>query len=392
MEKVTLVDQYVELVRPQGWEESLVRWSFITYVSACLARKVWLEEGTEYIYPNIYVMFVGPPSAKKTTVAKAPKHLFAYTQANPPKFSSEQMSPAAWFKDLEDSYKEGGSNFEQSPLYMLIGEFNTLLNDIGGGSPMDLLLSFYDFRRPGEAFVKRTIKDGKQNCINPAVTILGCTTPAGLRSSKMIQFDSQGFVSRFITVAHPKFVRGVAKRPLISEAKRKPFIEEMDRISMMWGHFRMSEQADARYEQIFNEVNDQQEAHTGTGPFAEYLARKSVQIKKVAILFAAMRSNEQIIRVEDIDEAYRHISATEANFHYAFSPMVKYKDPGTAQQILEQFYYKPIMSASELHERLYAAGTVLSINGDTKGIMDSLVTSGKLKLIRKDGAVFYEKA
>ena len=51
-------------------------WSAISCIASCLQRKVWLNWGQfETIYPNFYVILVGPPAGRKGTAMKIAKDL-----------------------------------------------------------------------------------------------------------------------------------------------------------------------------------------------------------------------------------------------------------------------------------------------------------------------------
>src|SRR5271155_3237484 len=52
-----------------------VIWSAISVISAVLKKKVWVRRGTYKVYPNQYIVLVGPPGVGKGT-AIHPAHAF----------------------------------------------------------------------------------------------------------------------------------------------------------------------------------------------------------------------------------------------------------------------------------------------------------------------------
>ena len=52
-----------------------VIWSAISVISAVLKKKVWVRRGTYKVYPNQYIVLVGPPGVGKGT-AIHPAHSF----------------------------------------------------------------------------------------------------------------------------------------------------------------------------------------------------------------------------------------------------------------------------------------------------------------------------
>jgi len=371
-----LIDRYIDLVKGENWHEPFVRWSFITYLSSLIGRKLYLRMGTDYEYPTIYVILVGPPSSKKTSTAKAPKELFYRHQINKQVIAADVMTPAAWIDELKDAEDKIGKVDMHSPLYIMSKEFSTVLRDIGGGSPLDLLLSFYDSRAPGEVFRKRTISAGVVEVLNPAVTILGCTTPDGLKDSGILNAGNTGFISRFICVAHPKHVDGAFKRPLIPEKVCNLMAMELDEIAGMRGEMLLDPAAEEEAGKIYNEINEiQREPQTNAR--SEYFGRKLTQVYKVSMIFAAIRKSRVICR-EDIQRAYTYLTALEPTMSYMLKPQIIVQDAelsnriGTALAAVDR-----AITESELLKILNKT-SVVPYNDYYISVMNSLSSSGMI--------------
>ena len=50
-------------------------WTAISAIASCLQRKCWIPWGHETIYPNFYIVLVGPPGGRKGTAMKILKPL-----------------------------------------------------------------------------------------------------------------------------------------------------------------------------------------------------------------------------------------------------------------------------------------------------------------------------
>lgn len=385
-----MIDSYVELVRGECLYEPFVRWSFLSYISACMGRRVYLRMGARYEYPTTYTMLVGPPSSKKTSSASLPKDLFFRHQTNRPHMAADVLTPASWFKELEDAEKEIGKPDNHAPLFILSKEFSTVLNDIGGGSPLAVLLSFYDNRVPGETYKKRTIHDGVAEIKNPAVTILGCTTPDSLYSSEVLKAGNTGLISRFIIVVQPKFVRGKYRSPRIDENRCLEFAANLDRIAELRGEMTMSPEAWEYGEAIFNEIAEKAETGLLTMAQEEYYGRKTSQVHKVGMLFTAMRHSMRVEK-KDLEQAYAMVTATEKNLDFLFAPKVMHNDANLGRKI-EIILSRTggIVDEATLFQQLNAEG-IQPISSFFQQVLQSLERSGKIGIERHENRTLYTK-
>ena len=70
------ISSYVNAITPiTEAPDAYVYWSAISVVSAVLKKKVWIQRGTFKVYPNQYIILVGPPGVGKGT-AMHPAHAF----------------------------------------------------------------------------------------------------------------------------------------------------------------------------------------------------------------------------------------------------------------------------------------------------------------------------
>lgn len=303
--EISLLDQYVELVREEKWDAEYVKWSFLAFLAALVGRRVWVKRGIEYEYPSLYIMFVGPPASKKTSTAKAPVSIFAPLLDHTLNLSPDLMTPAAWLVSLMNFSKESNDK-NQTPIFMLVKEFITILRDIGGGSPLDLLLALYDSRHPGEPFEKHTISGGHISIPNPAVTVLGCTTRDALFESKLLQVGNTGFLSRFLVVFRDTSVKGVYRRPALDMIAVNKMHARLNWIAKLGGEIKVSREAESVLEQKFEDIAMETELECRLFE-SEFLARKFSHVMKVGMLLALAHGRTEITS-KDVEHAYAMVS------------------------------------------------------------------------------------
>lgn len=215
------------------------------------------------------------------------------------------MTPAAWLVSLM-KFSEESSDKNQTPIFMLVKEFITILRDIGGGSPLDLLLALYDSRYPGEAFEKHTISGGHISIPNPAVTVLGCTTRDALFESKLLQVGNTGFLSRFLVVFRDTSVKGVYRRPALDMIAVNKMHARLQWIAKLGGEIKVSSEAESVLEQKFEDIAAETELECRLFE-SEFLARKFSHVMKVGMLLALARGRTLILP-RDVEHAYTMVS------------------------------------------------------------------------------------
>src|SRR4051812_17371274 len=70
------------------------RWTCVSIISALLGRQIWLPFGHANIYPNQYVLLMGPPASRKGTAMGIGKNLLkapGYSRFGSDKSSKERF-------------------------------------------------------------------------------------------------------------------------------------------------------------------------------------------------------------------------------------------------------------------------------------------------------------
>ncbi len=385
-----MLERWRDLVRAEQWYAPFVDWSFLAYVSACAARRVWLVRGSDYEYPTVYVMFVGAPSSKKTSAAKAPLDLIGKLQKHRPFVAADVLTPAAWILEMQDSAAALEEDPPQAPLFVLGREFSTVLRDIGGGSPLDLLLSLYDGRATGATFKKRTISGGIVELPNPAVTVLGCTTIDGLAHSRILDAGFTGFISRFITVYCGVPVPGVFDRQPQNVAACVELAGALDRISLLKGPMHLSAGALDCLRQAWEVASEEAKRADLPTWREEYLGRKLTQITKVAMLFALMRFSMQL-EAADVEQAQALIEATESGLSRVYARRVSYKDAAIESRVLDAFARGgPVQTEREFLKNL-SRNAIVPMDSDLVNVLDALERSGDITVTRATNGKTFEK-
>lgn len=172
------------------------KWAAIGTIAAALERRVWVRTLGDDLFPNLYVVLVGPPGIGKSAAIRTGERLLRLVQDI--QVAPTNVSSASIIDALGDAKRQ-----IPFPVYT---EFNAIVafaSEFGNFLPaydstiMNLLTKVYD----GEPIEdrKRT-KSISVKIDKPILSILGGTTPSYLNSFLPEGAWDQGFTSRSIFV------------------------------------------------------------------------------------------------------------------------------------------------------------------------------------------------
>lgn len=282
--------------------DSFINWSYYSLVAAALQRRVWLQEDPYQLFPNLYLMLVGPPSTGKSMAVRPVKSVLEHPKMSqtinkngldmlvprvptcPDSITLEKLR-----LNLATSYlrtttiKDGlfniGKKYYHNSVAIIASEFGVLIKQ-NDGDFVNVLNDGYD----SCSLTNETKTAGDDDIKNVCINILACTTPNFISNSAMI---NEGFLSRVILVYEAK------PRQLISEIKdptpdqRRAFDEIIDHIyklSALCGKVTFSQEALNWFDTYYisgefhgNRVNKEL-------LLDHYYGRKKIHMKKLAMI------------------------------------------------------------------------------------------------------------
>lgn len=160
---------------------AFVIWSAISVISAVLKKKVWIDRGTYLVYPNQYIVLVGPPGVGKGT-AVHPAH--AFIKDYKPELSnylSDRVTAPKIIEKLADGFQTqsviGGAIVvsKESTAVLMAMELATFL----GSS--DWMTSFLCQTWDQNKFEYGTKNKGSNVIDDMCVSLIGACTPDFIR-------------------------------------------------------------------------------------------------------------------------------------------------------------------------------------------------------------------
>lgn len=210
--------EYTEtLPSPALWR----RWGGIMLIAGVLERKVFTKTGIGPLYPNLYVILVGPPGLGKTAITNEVWHMWNdLTEAgdtNGFHLASSSLTSASIIDDLREAnrriFQPGSDIITFNSLAICSNELGVLLPDYDN-SFMSKLTDIYDGHPYSE---RRRTKELNFKIEHPQLNMIAATTPSYLNNILPEGAWEQGFLSRTLLVFSSESLR----RSIFSETKRR---------------------------------------------------------------------------------------------------------------------------------------------------------------------------
>lgn len=297
-------------------------WTAVSVIAGALRRNVWIEQGYFQWTPNFYIVFVSPPGivSKSTTMSigmdllrRVPGIVFG------PDALTWQALAQAMAESTEMILMPDGNYHSMSALTIASSEFGNLLNP-NDREMVDFLVALWDSRKG--VWRKATKTQGSDSIENPWINIVACTTPAWIAGNFPEYLIGGGFTSRCIFVyaeekRHLSAYPSASLPPDFKENSDK-LVQDLERISMLRGVYELSKDAMAWGQEWYEKLHRHRPAFLDNNKFAGYLARKQTHIHKLAMIIAAAKSDDLIIKPEHLIIADTVVTALEEDLPKVF--------------------------------------------------------------------------
>jgi Protein of unknown function (DUF3987) len=299
-------------------------WASVSAVAGALQRKVWMDMAYFKWYPNFFIILVAPPGvvSKSTTAGIAMDIL---REVPGVRFGPDVVTwPAliSAFSDSTVSFSHEGTHHLMSSMTLASSEFGNLVkpNDM---EMIDLLISLWDGKQG--SFEKKTKGSGNDSIPNPWVNLIGCTTPSWIAGNFPEHMIGGGFTSRCVFVyadTKEKLVAYPSRHVPEGLAQRKALlVEDLTRISLLTGEYRLTEEAYVWGEAWYRRHYDVRPENLNQEQFLGYLARKQTHLHKLAMVLAASSSDSLEITKENLETADLMLTDLEPDMRFVFSKL-----------------------------------------------------------------------
>lgn len=384
-------DLYFDVVGHSEAPRIFHRWCAVSAVSALLGRQCFLPFGHDVIFPNMFVMIMGSPGARKNSAIKVAKQMLERTGFN--RFAADRISKekfiislaSGMFGDEEASMEE--EDFVELPLdtvsarYVVAPEF---LDFIGKGNIefVGMLGNLWDNL---DTYEHPKIHTKSANVTKPTVNILAGNTPQGFMLAIPPESVGQGFMSRLILVQGDTTGVKITFPEDPSLSARAALDERVARIAeRVRGIITISPEAKRLCDRIYREFTDLEDFR-----FKHYSARRFTHLLKLCLTFAALRISTDV-SATDVIQANTLLHVTEQKMSKALGEYGKAKNSDVANSILEIIKgSRTPIGATKLWKHL---AQDLNRQEEMQEILKGLLAAGKIKVVAGIGFVPHHEA
>lgn len=325
------LENYKTYVSNSEANDSYHLWSALVALSTVVSRKVWIEQGMFKVYPNLYVVLVGPPGNRKTTAMSVAKKLIRET-VGAKFFSAEATTRESLIRAMAANQmtyvlSEQQAPVVYTPLTVCVTEFSEFLG-AGGAGMVNFLTTIYD----QDYYDYKTKNKGNDEIINPYFVMLGCTTPAWITARLKDDVISGGFSRRAIFVYEYERAKRIAF-PLIHDFQLKAWedlLEYTKRVSQVVGEFSWADGAKEFYEDWYVKLEIPDDPN-----ISGYFESKHIQLLKVSMLLSLSESLDRVLTVRHLECGLALLASVETNLAKVFEGMGRNELNSVATKIMD---------------------------------------------------------
>lgn len=285
------IQQYLSYVGDTEAPIFYHRWCCLSMIGAYLGRQYSSSLGHFEVLPNLYVMLIGDPGARKSTAIKIAKKIL--TSAGYTTISADRSSKEKFLLDLAGEEVEGGtaddildqnlfggmSEGKDAEMYIACDEFNDFIG-LGNLEFISLLGTLWDFSGP----YKQRTKNSKSIVINnPTVSILGGNTPVSFANAFPPDTLGQGFFSRLLLVYGESTGKKIPFPEIPSAEDTSRIVSQLQQIKLTCrGQAQLSPNARNLLAKIYKTYNPIDDAR-----FVSYSNRRFTHLLKLCLVTSA---------------------------------------------------------------------------------------------------------
>jgi hypothetical protein len=312
------------------------QYAALAALSSIVSRRVWIPQGYFDVYPNLYVVLVGPAGNRKTTALSTCKKLLRELKEIP--FSAECQTKEALVLDMKEQVKTfkltpESPPIEYHPITVCVTELSQFLG-VNSLHMVDFLTTVYD----QDFYDVKTKNKGSESIVGPYLTMIGCTTPSWITSYLKQDVISGGFSRRALFVYETEKAQRVAFPEITSEmtAAWNRVIVYSKKLLKVRGEYQWDAAAKDFYEDWYMgmKIPDSDVLQT-------FYESKHVQLLKIAMLVGLSESLELVMKVEYLKAGLGLLDLIEQNLDRVFSGLGRNQLNAVARQLEEMLHMAP---------------------------------------------------
>lgn len=308
------LDSFLEYTDVLSSPRQFRLWAGISILASVMEQKVWARTKGATLFPNLYVILVGPPGVGKSAILSQSERMLRSVREL--HVAPSSLTSASLIDTLAMSERKLVRP-ESTPSYVQFNSLIVIASELGVFLPaydaafMNTLTKMYD----GELYEERR-RTGKVNHIKierPQLSVLGGTTPSYLNSFLPEGAWDQGFTSRTIfSYAGEPVEKDIWEEDKNHDKQEKAYIGVVNDLQHIGNLFGKMDWSDA----VKAAITDWDRA--GLPPVPEhgkllhYNSRRLAHCLKLCMVASIARSDKLMVSLEDFEMARGWLLDAEA--------------------------------------------------------------------------------
>lgn len=316
-----------------------------------------MQWGHTEIYPNQYIILIGPSGARKAEPLNIAKSFLKEVSIDS---VAESITREALIRRMKNSL----TNFEkpygdrrevefQSAVTCILEELAVFLE--AEGKFLANLTNWYDCQ---DKWTYETKHSGVDEVTGVCVNIIGSMAPDWIPITLPSSAIGGGFTSRIIFVVEHRKGATITNPNLYAQDQKvwKALVTDLQDIKQLCGEMIFSPEALEMYEEWYGK--EDQRIARGHPPirdsrFAGYTSRRATHIKKISIAISAARSSSLIITGKDFQRARLFLEQVEVNMGETFERVGRSQYAEQTEMVLKFIRAKGNTSRQEVMREFY---------------------------------------
>lgn len=327
------IDTYIDYTEILPSPPLFRKWVAISFVAAAVERKVWVRTMGSDLYPNLYMVLVGPPGiGKGVAIHPAEKILREVPEIH---VGPSDLTAASLIDALNESIRRVIQLNAGQP-YVEFNSLTVISRELGVLIPawettlMNLLTDVYDGFTIDQ---KRRGKDLRIKIPNPQINLLGACTPSYLNEVLPPGAWDQGFLSRTILVYSgdktPRDPFAEDANLALTTRVHADLLHDLKTIALEFGQMSFTSPAASAIKAWIK--GGQQPAPTHQ-KLQYYNSRRLAHLLKLCMVSSISRSGQKVIGLEHYSEALNWLMEAETYMPDIFKSMMTGGDSSAMEE------------------------------------------------------------
>jgi hypothetical protein len=379
------ITSYLEYTENSESPVSFHLWGGVSAIAAALQRKVYLKWGHSTIYPNQYIVLVGPSGqSRKGEAISIPRSLVESLKIPLLGEDNTQESIIVEMKNAVTSFVDKGNKrlTFQCAISCFVEELSVFTGQ-QNSTFLAYLTNWYDSR---DTWKRTTKHQGTDEITGLCFNLLSATAPDWIPHIFPRETIGGGFTSRCIFVVEPGKSKIIADPNSCAPSPdlKRALLHDLEVIHTLSGEYRFSEKAKRLYMDWY--IAEEEKIRDGKPSIADnmfsgYMSRRAMHLFKLSMAMTASHTNERTIAEKDFNRALAMLLKAERNMPKVFAGIGRARYVEETEMILQFLAARGHSTKSEILSRFYKQVDEFSL----EAIMKVLNSMKAVKVVIQPG-------